>query len=561
MTKNKISKQTLRFFSDSGLKKSHAEKMRISDVTSQEMKKLFSKMKFIGEDLSGHEMPYFDLDGAPINYTRYRLHDDDDGSLPKYLQVTGKKSRFYFPPFVNWREIAEAPSMPIYITEGERKAAKACVEGFNCIGIGGVWNWLSKTKEDKSQSLAIKDFQLIEWKGRTVIIVFDSDSLFNSNIQHAIKKLRDKFVELGADPYRIDLPHEAGNNKVGLDDFLKKRNGKKAFEKLDRIPLFLNKTMTAKQLVNTKYDPTRWIVKGLIPTGLTIFAGPPKVGKSWLVLGIVLAAASGKRVFEHYETDKMHCLYLALEDSPRRLKDRILKLSEAGYSVNEFAHFAYEWERVCDGGLLALERRLDKIPECKVVFIDTFEKVRAPKNNRQDTYHQDYEAVGALKRIADKRGIGIVVIHHTNKGEKADFLESVSGTMGITGAADTIIVLRRDRNAEEGTIEVTGRDVGEQAIAVNFDEGNWIYKGEAHVVRATAVQEEILELMKEEDKPLRLSELARLAGRKAGGFKKTLDRMEKAGLIVRKNLLYSVAEEKSQKPKKFAKDAKGKDKG
>lgn len=554
-----ISKNTLKFFLDSGLTKKHAEKMEIRDVTDTEVRKIFPKFKFNSEKVDGHEIPYFDLSGKAISFKRYRLHSEDE-SLPKYLQVAGQKSRFYFPPFVNWNLAANDVSIPIYITEGERKAAKAAEMGYHCIGLGGVWNWTSKTKDDSSDyehSQPIKDFQLISWKGRKVFIVFDSDSQFNSNIQSAIRKLRNTLVDLGADPFRIDLPHEVGKNKVGLDDFLKTKSGKKAFEKLPRIPLLLNKTMSGKDLLEMKCDSVQWLVKDLIPSGLTILAGPPKVGKSWLVLELVLAISAGKKALDHYSVEPTKCLYLALEDSPRRLKKRILSLQSCGYKVNDLSSFAYEWERVEDGGIAALERFLHSDPSYKVVFIDTFAKMRRAPNGRESLYHQDYEATSMLKRIADQRGIGIIIVHHTKKGISDDFLESVSGSMGITGAADTIIVLKRGRHDNEAVLNLTGRDVVEQAIALSFDNGAWTYKGEASEIIATETQNEILEALKAEGRPLRRKELADLTGRKNGGFGKTLARMVRDKLLMRdKHLMFHIVEPEPKKPLKFAPHSK-----
>lgn len=550
MTTDKISKVTLSFFKGSGLTQEHAKKMHVRDVGSPEMKRLFSGMRFSSNVPPAHEYPYFDLFGKLIGFIRYRLHDVDE---PKYLQIAGQKSHFYFPPFLDWKNIAENPSIPIYITEGERKAAKACVMGFPCVGLGGVWNWLRKDgkRGEEATSQPIKDFQLIEWKGRKVIITFDSDSQFNTNIQNASRRLRDTLVAFGADPYRKDLPHKAGNTKVGLDDFLKSAGGKKAFENLPSIPLLLNKTMTGKELVAKKFEPTKWIIKGLIPCGLTLLAGPPKIGKSWLVLLFILSASTGKKALGHYEAESMKCLYLALEDSPRRLKERIQKLSSAGYPVNDLSNFAYEWERVDNEGLAALERKLDEDKSIKAVFIDTFAKMRRTPSGRENLYHQDYDAVTLLKNIADKRGIGIVVVHHTKKGSSDDFLESVSGSMGVTGAADTVIVLRRSRSDDEGILQITGRDVGEQAIALAFDNGLWTYKGLASEVQATETQAEILEVMKAEGRPLRQKELADIIGRKNQGFTKTLLRLVEKKLIVRKGYLYSLADTLPQKHHKL----------
>lgn len=545
----KYSKQTLRMFAESKLSLEHMNQMGIRDVDKLELKKKFPKMRFNDDLIFGHEIPYLDISGRPTGFSRYRLYDESQ-SFPKYLQIAGQASRFYFPPFMEWKKIAADPSIPIYITEGERKAASACAMGIPCIGLGGVWNWRRKGNEE-GDSQPIKDFQLIEWKNRKTIIVFDSDSQFNSNIQKAIKGLKETLIKFGADPYRKDLPHKAGNSKVGLDDFLKAK-GIKSFEKIPLTPLLLNKTMTGKELLAQKYAPTKWIIQGLIPNGLTILAGPPKIGKSWLILEFILAITTGRRALDHYETTISKCLYLALEDDPSRLKKRLLVLMSAGHKVNELSSFANEWARAEDNGLQILEQRLDNDPEIKVVFIDTLAKMRHAPRGRENLYHQDYEAIGLLKKIADKRGIGIVVVHHTKKGVSDDYLESVSGSMGITGAADTIIVIQRTRADDEAVMNITGRDVGDQSIAFSFGKGVWKYKGDARKIHATETQEEILEILRTENRPLRQKEIADLSGRKNGGLTKTLARMLKANLVVRKGYFFSLPEEQSKEPLKFA---------
>ena len=81
---------------------------------------------------------------------------------------------------------------------------------------------------------------------------------------------------------------------------------------------------TADDILTTDWPKPVWAIPGLLPVGLTILAGRPKVGKSWLTLQIALAVASGGRVLGQ-PGEKGPVLYLALEDPPRRLKERMLK--------------------------------------------------------------------------------------------------------------------------------------------------------------------------------------------------------------------------------------------
>jgi hypothetical protein len=168
-------------FQRSGLKKSDMERMQIKTIASEEMASLFQRKKF-GRSASqmpwACEIPYFDLDGKQTGFSRYRLYDDyiPEGSKKpiKYLQLPGTKSRFYFPPFCDWRRIANDPSVDIYIVEGEKKSASLTKLGFPAIGLGGVWNW--RTREDDDTSEMISDFNLINWENRKTIITFDADA-------------------------------------------------------------------------------------------------------------------------------------------------------------------------------------------------------------------------------------------------------------------------------------------------------------------------------------------------------------------------------------------------
>ena len=124
-----------------------------------------------------------------------------------------------------------------------------------------------------------------------------------------------------------------------------------------------------------------------------------------------------------------------------------------------------------------------------MVILDTLGKVRG-RDGGNDQYGRDYSQMSALKALVDAHpGSSLVVVHHTNKGGREDFLEAVSGTQGIAGAADSIVVLRRDRNSDEGTLLVTSRDAAEGEYAVTFDGAKWSTVGGDLKAAAQAAQE------------------------------------------------------------------------
>ncbi len=359
--------------------------------------------------------------------------------------------------------------------------------------------------------------------------------MYKNNVQAALNALRDALVAYGANPFRIDLPRPAGVMKVGVDDFIimHGKKAKEAFANLERVPLFLGTGITADVLLKKDIAPIRWVIPGLIPVGLTFLAGKPKIGKSWLVLALVVAIASGRKALNFYDTETAEVLYLALEDSERRLKERLKKVAPnlSGGDAQRL-EFHVTWKSVNEKGLLALERWIAEHTACKAVFIDTFAKVRnTPKGG--GSYYEDYEAVSALKAIADRFAIAIIVVHHVRKQGSDDPFEMISGTNGISGSADTNLVLIRDRNTADASLHVSGRDVMEQEIALAFDGGIWTALGDAASLRISSTHQEILFAMQQAGQPMSAREIALETDRKQGGIGKTLNRMVRDGVILR----------------------------
>jgi predicted ATP-dependent serine protease len=242
-------------------------------------------------------------------------------------------------------------------------------------------------------------------------------------------------------------------------------------------------------------------VLGIIPQGFTILAGPPKAGKSWLVLSILLAVSSGRAALGRIVVTPGRTLYLALEDSDARMQDRCRSLVGEDQRLPKL--FNYK-TKIQPGLILETVRAfLAKYPETRLVVIDTLGKVMPPAIGNETTYQRDYRVGGALKRIADDYpGLALVVNHHDRKAGATDFVERVSGTNGLTGAADTVIVLSRERNSQEGTLSVTGRDVEENEYAIFTEDGSWRLDGTdltdaSNNAVKRAATENIGELMKE----------------------------------------------------------------
>ena len=201
-----------------------------------------------------------------------------------------------------------------------------------------------------------------------------------------------------------------------------------------------------------------WSVPGIIPEGCCIPSGHPKIGKSFLVLDVALAAASGGTVLG-VAVAARPVLYMALEDDLRRLqfRSRILLDDEPLPSG-----FSFLTRSDVEGAMEMAKTWVDSHDTDKpLVIVDTLEKIRGGRS--RNAYSDDYKA-GTLLQTLRAKGGTVVAVHHNRKGDSADFLDQVSGTLGLAGSVDTIITLGRERTGTSGTLSVTGRDVDEMFV-------------------------------------------------------------------------------------------------
>ncbi|CAN5188085.1 hypothetical protein BH20ACT9_BH20ACT9_06020 [soil metagenome] len=281
---------------------------------------------------------------------------------------------------------------------------------------------------------------------------------------------------------------------------------------------------TATDLAAATFPEPRWAVPGVVPEGLTFCAGAPKLGKSWLALNMCISVAAGGRALGKVEVEQGEVLYLALEDPPRRLQQRMVTVLE-GAPPPAGLHFETEWPRLAEGGADQLGAWLQEHPATRLVVVDVFARVRTIAGDNTSAYAADYLAAVPLKALADAHGLAIVVLHHTRKAAAEDFVETVSGTHGLAAAADSVLVMRRARNSADATLAVTGRDVEEAEHAMRFDRGAWtLLEGPAQDYEMSDTRRSILHLLRERG-PMRPKEIALALSADYELVKKTTRRM------------------------------------
>jgi len=213
----------------SGLTPNQITKLKFKHLTSTQTKKI------LNTECEAYQIPYFNLDNKPSGYTRYRMLPNVEidkkvlgkkrkvkpsKAIPKYLQVKGTKAEVYFAPVLPWKKIAKNTKIPLIITEGEKKAAIACLHKHPTIGLGGVYSFGSRARNLK----LLPALEAFEWEDREVVIMYDSDLVTNDNVKGAMFRLARVLNDKGAFIQFAYVPEGEKGEKQGIDDYLLNKN-------------------------------------------------------------------------------------------------------------------------------------------------------------------------------------------------------------------------------------------------------------------------------------------------------------------------------------------------
>ena len=237
----------------------------------------------------------------------------------------------------------------------------------------------------------------------------------------------------------------------------------------------MNDIYNASDLETRDLKRPQMIVENLLPVGLTILAGSPKLGKSWLVLGLSCSVANGTD-FLHHPTTQGDVLLLDLEGSPFRIKER---LEQAGLGFPDYLKICHDTPKLDAGFMDFLENWWTCAACPRLIIIDTVVKVRGNgKGSSKNAYEADSEMFSPLQRFALEKGISIVAVTHLRKtnhfnGTTEDWIERVTGSMGLTGVSDNIWGLFRQRGSNSAILRTTSRDVDAGDFILIFNDGCW----------------------------------------------------------------------------------------
>ncbi len=228
----------------------------------------------------------------------------------------------------------------------------------------------------------------------------------------------------------------------------------------------LLEVVDGETLMDMQFPKSRFCIQSLLPQGVSILGGAPKIGKSWMVLDWCVRIAKGESVW-NLSTDKGTVLYLCLEDSLARIQDRLNCITD---EVPNNLYVATKSESIETGLIHQIQNFIITHNDTTLIVIDTFQMIR---NNSELSYANDYNEIGKLKQYADEMGISILLVHHLRKQGDSDPLNKLSGTTGIIGAVDAVFVLDKDkRNENKASLLCTGRDIEQREFQLSFSKEN-----------------------------------------------------------------------------------------
>ena len=221
------------------------------------------------------------------------------------------------------------------------------------------------------------------------------------------------------------------------------------------------KTVTMEELYEKVFDATVPIIEGVLYPGTYLFAGPSKVGKSFLMAQLAYHVSTGLPLWG-YSVRKGTVLYLALEDDYARLQRRLYRMF--GVESTSDLHLATEAKGIDNGFEEQIKEFYEKYPDTKLIIIDVLQRVRE-LGGKDYSYASDYEIISKVKKLVDGTGIALLIVHHTRKQQSDDIFDMISGTNGLMGAADGAFIISKEKRTGDGAvIDLVGRDQPDQKL-------------------------------------------------------------------------------------------------
>lgn len=265
-----------------------------------------------------------------------------------------------------------------------------------------------------------------------------------------------------------------------------------------------------------EYPPVTYLVDKLVTAGsVTLLAGAPKVGKSFLALGLACAVASGGRALSALAVNNPgDVLVVSLDDTSHARAQRRLRAVAYGpipprvslYTGHELGRGVTAADNLC--------RYLDEHPT-RLVVIDTLEHFRPQGLAGDSAYSADTRFLATLRLVPERTGVTVLPLTHTRKvdarGDGDDPITAVSGTHGVTGGADAVLTLTGTRGAPDRVLHVVSRDDDDVRLVLTWSaHGLHVSNGDPDdpTVRMTAQQAKVYRALRDMGVPAGATDLA-----------------------------------------------------
>ena len=229
-------------------------------------------------------------------------------------------------------------------------------------------------------------------------------------------------------------------------------------------------TLDGNSLMAQEFPPLCFSVEKILPHGLFILAGSPKIGKSWLSLDLCKNVATGGKLWD-FNAEQGDVLYLALEDNYNRLQKRLSKMLAVESEQPDISrlHMTTSSFGLQDGLLEQIHNFVTAHPGTSLIAIDTLEHIRNGEQT-SNLYACDYRDMTRLREITNKYPVTLLLIHHTRKMYDPDPLNTISGSTGLIGAVDGVFVLEKAKRTGDGAkLTIANRDTEGFRFNLRFD--------------------------------------------------------------------------------------------
>lgn len=268
---------------------------------------------------------------------------------------------------------------------------------------------------------------------------------------------------------------------------------------------------TATALLAKTFPPLRCFVEDLLAEGLTILAGKPKKGKSYLALDMSLSIAVGRQAFMKFPTERAKVLYVSLEDGERRLQRRLLQI-QSNLKTPDGLDFLHTFPRLGDGALEALTHYARQY---QVIIIDVIGRILPAQTQTRKSlseYQEITDVLGPIQQLAQDQRMAVVLIDHLRKASVDDDGDAIMGSQGKIGAADHALIYGRKGEEKDGVLKVISRDLEEDKYVLSLVDGHLEFLGKGEVYELDSEQNRIISILEEEGRPMAIPEIMKALG-------------------------------------------------